>query len=236
MILYLFSPALNAFTEWAGKRKLEKFLIAFFLLQTCCDFLNFSDDFECGYSALSFMGLYLLARYLRLHCPWLAHIRTRRFWQAYGLYAVLVTAAIVALSFVLPEKLWGSFSGRIIRYTSPFVIFASAALLLAFTRLHFTSRFVNAVAAGSFAVYLLNVNYLILPLYVATVQHLHARLSPALFPLACGGFILAFFAGAVLADRLRLLCWRLVERSGAGWFPGGGTKNGKGLARFWEKQ
>ena len=65
--LYVLSPILNAFLEHCSKRQLEYVLIAFYTFQTFYGFIGNVDFFCSGYSTFSFIGLYLLSRYLRLY-------------------------------------------------------------------------------------------------------------------------------------------------------------------------
>lgn len=64
-IMYIFSPVLNAFIENVNRRQVLLVLLAFFTAQTYWGFIDCKPDFNAGYSALSFYGLYLLAGYLR---------------------------------------------------------------------------------------------------------------------------------------------------------------------------
>lgn len=65
--LYVLSPILNTFLERCTKRQLEGVLIAFYTFQTFYGFIGNVDFFCSGYSTFSFIGLYLLSRYLRLY-------------------------------------------------------------------------------------------------------------------------------------------------------------------------
>jgi len=67
IILYIFAPVLNAFAENCDKRQLEIFLVSFYIVQTLLGFILNTGGFFSGYSAWSFMGLYLLARYMRIY-------------------------------------------------------------------------------------------------------------------------------------------------------------------------
>lgn len=212
LILYVISPVLNAYAERAGKRHFGWLLASFYLVQTLTDFLAFSDDFQSGHSALSFAGLYLLARYVRLHCPRLTRIRTRHYLAVYLLYVVSVTLLTETVAFVFPDSLFDVVAGRLIRYSSPLVVVAAMALVLAFARLRFTSRVVNTLAAGSFAAYLLNCNELLLPFHIVPLLWLRDHLPITPFLCTAMAYIIVFFLAAVLLDRLRIICWRHLAR------------------------
>lgn len=68
--LMILSPVLNSFTESSSQNNQLKVLTLFFLFQTYF-LLDVYDDahFHNGYSCISFVGLYLLARYVRKFRP-----------------------------------------------------------------------------------------------------------------------------------------------------------------------
>lgn len=72
--LFILSPILNAFLERCTRRQLEYVLISFYTFQTIYGFIGNVDFFCSGYSTFSFIGLYLLSRYLKLYgtalCKW----------------------------------------------------------------------------------------------------------------------------------------------------------------------
>ncbi len=80
LMLCLLAPALNAMVEHSSRRVLRHTLIAFFAFQTIYSW-GFAGGagsmFSNGYSTLSFVGLYLLARYVRVYRPWPFVLRAR---------------------------------------------------------------------------------------------------------------------------------------------------------------
>ena len=66
--LYIIAPVLNAFVNNAEKKEFQKVLLSFFIFQTAYSWISGGAVFfEGGYSTMSFIGLYLLARYVKLH-------------------------------------------------------------------------------------------------------------------------------------------------------------------------
>ncbi len=97
-LLYLIAPVLNLLVDRCSRRGLQILLLLFFLVQTYC---WYTDDllflFKNGYSVVSFVGLYLFARYIRLYAPrWSRNRRggvfgrLRRFCRIYGRLCVAV--------------------------------------------------------------------------------------------------------------------------------------------------
>lgn len=68
--LYILAPVLNAFVENASRKKYLCVLVSFFTFQTIYSWVsNGAVFFEGGYSTMSFIGLYLLARYINVYKP-----------------------------------------------------------------------------------------------------------------------------------------------------------------------
>jgi len=76
LMLYIFSPILNAFVENTNKRTFKIVLICYFLFQTIYGWCSVGAEwFKDGYSAISFFGIYLLMRYLRCYPPPMREIK-----------------------------------------------------------------------------------------------------------------------------------------------------------------
>ena len=64
LILFLLAPALNYYVENTSKKELEWIVIGFIIFQCIYGWIGSVADFNDGFSALAFVGIYLLARYL----------------------------------------------------------------------------------------------------------------------------------------------------------------------------
>ncbi len=152
MLLYVLSPILNAFVATASRRTQARVLIGFFGIQTFFGWMTASAEyFTQGYSPLSFIGLYLLARYVAVFHPTWSNGSAKSFLTAYVVVTALQT--IVGLGSL---KCDFHVIDRLIWYNNPLVIVASLCLLLCFREMHFQSRLVNWLAGSCFAVYLLH--------------------------------------------------------------------------------
>lgn len=67
--LYLIAPILNTYLDNSSQSTQKKVLIAFFVFQTIYGWTKAASFYELGYSAFSFIGLYLLAQYVRKYKP-----------------------------------------------------------------------------------------------------------------------------------------------------------------------
>ena len=65
LALYILSPVLNKFLENSSKQQILFVLIAFYCLQTIYTFTKATPYIASGYSPFSFIGLYILARFIK---------------------------------------------------------------------------------------------------------------------------------------------------------------------------
>ncbi len=214
--LYLLAPLLNLYVEKVDRTTLRKFLIAFYVFQTLYAWVsNGASFFMRGYSTMSFIGLYLLARYVRLYpMRWTSCSGKSDLLVYFGLSIVLVLVV-----FVLEYVGFASLTYRMYSYTSPLVIMAAFYLLLAFSKWKLGHHaWINWLGVSSFAVYLLHTNmYLLEPYFLSTVRHLFSRFEGISSLLVVFAFLLAVFAVSVLLDQPRKYLWKtyvskIVER------------------------
>ena len=208
LVLYLFTPILNSFIQASDEKTLRQFLILFFAITIPFSFV--SPDLSYGYSTTSFMGLYMLGRYLRLYAsPRLAATNKYIFffiWAGCILFMSLLVWSSAFVSVPLLNHLMKIFTS----YTNPITIFAACNLLLFFTRLSFKSKIVNWLAAGSFAAYLTHQQLYIRPLYFELMRSINKQISsPILFFLAALGTIFLIYLASALLDSLRRILIRI---------------------------
>ena len=212
--LYLLTPWLNRLVERMSRRDLGRLLIGFFALQTAVVWgLNIGNFFIGGYSLTSFMSLYLVMRYIRIHGGrWTARSR----WADLGI-VVAVPFVIAGLELANTWQGWNFFGNDIkfhpdlYSYINPLVLLAAVHLVLFMSKIRFTSRAVNHLAASSLAVYLLHLNPLVVNYFKTAVRTIHT-LPTWQIPFATAALILAIFAAAYVLDQLRLALWRTLTR------------------------
>ena len=208
LILYILSPALNSFVATATRRQFQVMLGSYLLFMFVYGWLEpASIQFTMnGTTALSFIGLYLIGRYVRQYSPIFKNRNTYLFLYI-GLSLLLAFISCVMMNYGLRVSL----SSRLYNYGNPLVILSSVSLLLYFSRLKFHSNIVNVIAASSLAVYLFHCNEYVFPYY--------RMLMKSLISGSNYGFILALFAIlgifilSVLIDRVRMLSYTLCQSS-----------------------
>ena len=207
--LCFFSIFLNTFIEQADDTRLRRVIVLFFIFQTLYGWLSIDGAswLAGGYSAVSFVGLYLLGRYVRLY---------RRDWVDKEWYIYLILFfSIAVLQVILSESvtyMGFPIAGRLFTYTNPFVIIQSLSLLLFFNKIHIQSSFINWVAASCVAVYLLHANELVLRTYYAPfIRRLSDGYSTLPFILLTFLFMVVIFVVAILLDQPRKWIWTKIS-------------------------
>ncbi len=205
VILYILSPVLNAYVEHADPKAFRTLLILFFTAEMIFGWLYDSAYFIKGFSPLSFIGLYLLMRYLRLYPSRLLELPA---WADFLLYLGISILSAVVFFFGLK---WFDLGFHLIQYNSPTIILASLFLFLAFYRLSFKSRAINWMAASAFAIYLLHENPLLRPHYRGLIRTIfdHYAALTAIGLSLCAILVIAFVC--ILADRPRRWLWNLIN-------------------------
>lgn len=204
--MFILAPVMNAFMEHATRKQATTLLVMFFTFQSLYGWLSAGAAYiEKGYSAYSFMGLYLLARYVRLHRPAWSQRPAWADWAAWGLLSLLSAGGM--LCFVILDR-YAQFA-MFIAYTSPLIIAAALFLLLAFSKMSFSSKAVNGVASSCFAVYLFH--FIVFPTYMRpAIQQLAAGHDGLAFLGLLSALLLAFYITAILVDKVRMWLWNTL--------------------------
>ena len=220
MILYILSPVLNSYLSAADTRSSGLLLCSFFAFQFVM--YEVSDDINRGFSVLSFMGLYMLARYIRLHL--FDRINRVRVWCFPAVFfgvSLGMTLLLAALAYNGQSLSFYETFNMVSAYASPNVVVASLALFLWFGRMHFSSSFINRLGASSLMVYATHQNLLIRPYYAEMVKWLHTELST---PCFVGALLLALcliYGIATLLNEIAMFLWgqtcRLYGRVAGKW-------------------
>lgn len=208
LCLYILAPVLNSFVENSSEKQLRTVLIGYFIFQTIFGCISDATYFlSLGYSTMSFIGLYLLARYVRLYPN-----KLFRFSKSEDFLIYFTTSLILSLIGV-----WAITNGllevfyRLNAYSNPLVIISSIYLLLCFSKIKMQSRFVNKIAMSCFAVYLLHSNPNITDkFYISPIKNIFENTSGTLSILCLFLFLLAVYILSILIDQIRLFCWNKV--------------------------
>lgn len=197
--LYIISPILNAFTEKATKRQLAMTLIFLYLIQTLWGWCNLIQDVNKGYSVFSFACLYLLARFIRLHCR-----RPKTFVAP--LICYLLASAV---NFAIYINSSGWLYIHSMDYCNPLIVMGAVGLLLVFSQIKIaTDKTINRLSLSAFAAYLFHMCYGIRHLYLQTRDLIYQNLQGFECFLAITALIITFYIAAIILDQPRILLWR----------------------------
>ena len=203
LVLYIFSPVLNTFATNASKDTFKKVLLSFFIIQTVCGFSSKWTFFCSGYSPLSFAGLYLLARYIKLFRSEFFNFNK---WCDMAIYLSLTLfttfASMIMVGYARSDG-W-----LLYQYLSPAVIVSSVYFFLFFTKITFCSSFINWIASSAFTIYLFHCDPLVFErYYLAPIRKFYFNDSLPVFLIHTAILIIIFFSLSILIDKIRESVW-----------------------------
>ena len=209
IILMFFSPILNIFVKSVSQKQLGIFIIIFYSVEFLFGWLTKQVPMFCGgYSAVSFIGLYLTGRYINLYPTRFSSINKKYYIIIYMLCTLLSTCI---LFIVLHRQCSDNFTKKVldyfISYVSPQTILGSICLLLFFTRIKFYSKIINWIAMSSFAVYLIHANQLVFPYFTNAVKYLNNKYGEISFLLTTVLFLIVIFISSTIIDKIRIFLW-----------------------------
>lgn len=205
MILYLLSPMLNAAADQLPTRKFGLWLGLFVVANVWCGWMWHANFNPTGYTPVQLVMMYLIGRYIaRYDISADSSRRSRiRLWAGAAYVASTVATALIAIV-MEPTMVYA--------YNSPWVIVESVAFFILFATLRLRSSWINNMAKGAFAVYLIHKNPAVWGGFVRpTAAMMWAKESLPLYSLFCVGFTLAIYAVSAFVDRLRAWLFGKVE-------------------------
>ena len=162
-------------------------------------------DFNGGNSCLSFIGLYLLARYIKIYSPSFSAKSAKHDVLLYCMFTVFSATA----SYCLASN--GIFlQDRFYMYNSPFVILQALFFLLFFSKLKIKySASINFVAISCLAVYLFQCSPF-MSLYGENIGRWFIEENTLHFVLYVSLMIFMVYFMAILLDKGRLFMWNAI--------------------------
>ena len=203
--LYILSPVLNSFIKTASAKEYLVVLIGFFAAEIIYGWIYNSESYYSGYSIISFVGLYLLARFLRLHSKRLLRTKTIKYMVLY----LVMTFIPAAISYIGIKNNWPQL--RPLYYSSPFVIAASTFLFLSFAKHDFNSRAINWIACSTFSAFLIHLHPIIVPYFQSTMRYLADSFSTLSYTIIVVLFAVAIILASSILDKLRIISWNYIS-------------------------
>lgn len=187
LMLMVISPVLNSFIE-TKKEKLTLFALSLFAIEVIMEsvFQNKCLYIEEGYSLFHFVTIYMLARTTNIHKDRI--LKVKKLWWIIGYF---VCASLVCLLHFTPYKHnWA--------YSNPIVIAESFMLFFPFLYRTIHNRFINWVAGGTLAVYIIQVTSPVSSWLFKYDQYALATLSYTIYLPLLFIFSILFFAVCLL--------------------------------------
>ncbi|MDE7426502.1 MAG: acyltransferase family protein [Muribaculaceae bacterium] len=211
LMLMFVAPFLNNYTEKITEKQLLKFIITFYTFQTFYGYILRDWPFLDRYSLVSFIGLYLLGRYINLYGGDKL-VKVKSFshgFLKYFIISTIVTLCIWGLFMLGREGMGYWLLRRSYMYLSPFVVYSAVCLLKAFGKLQIKpSQLINKIAASAFAVYLIHMqSYGILK---SLCQWNFHTFGPYLYWLIDILTMACIFIICILMDQLRIWAWKRI--------------------------
>lgn len=204
ILLCIIAPVLNIFADSADRTRFRMILIGFFVIQTWCGWLAESDTFNGGYSTISFIGVYLLARYIRKYD--LAEYFSKR--KAVALFIVCVVLnTSLGIGSIYTNKLGWLY----LPYINPLTIMATVCFAIFFTKITFQSNIVNFIAKSAFAVFLLHSNFNLVGYFIDINQTIYNNYSGFIVLVMIFFVCCVWFVAAVLLDQPRKWLWTCIQ-------------------------
>lgn len=204
LILYAVSPILNAFIETVNVRTYLSVLVSFFLLEFAFGWMSnvAGAVYNEGYSAISFMGLYLLARYLYKYPTKIITFSIPQNIMLYFLFSLLPI-----LLFFLTKREFNYMA-----YTSPFVISASVFFFMAFNKMNFSNKVINYLACSSFSIYLVHLHPLVKDHFICLMRSAFEKLG-GMYILFAVSFAIILGLICMILDKVRIFVWKQILKS-----------------------
>lgn len=204
LLLYILSPVVNRFVSTTNQAEFKWILIGFLSFTCTYGWIGAASFMHDGYSTISFIGLYLLARYLKIYTPKWSILSIKTDFLIY----FSITLFVTVVSFAVPL-----FTGRDIplyvwSYISPTTITGALFLFLAFSKMNIQkNRFINWCGISCFAVYLMHVSPSTLWHFKDMFVLLHSTLSVCMYWIVTLLLLLAIFFVSIIVDKIRILVW-----------------------------
>ena len=200
--LLILVPILNLYIDNAPQKQFKFLLITFFIFQTIYGWwFGVAAFFVNGYSTLSFVGIYMLARYLNIYHKY----NTIQYNTIQYIACVLTLTIIVALLIHYGQN---SYITILYAYNNPIIILMAISLFMIFKYFKINSPIVNNIAQSSFAIYLLHTNQNIMQkFFVAPLQNIFTQHDGFACFIYISLIIICFIISALILDIPRRLIW-----------------------------
>lgn len=205
LILYTISPILNTFINNSNPKLLLSVIGGYFFLEFTYGWLCeiHGANFKGGYSALSFIGLYLLGRYLHNNSKRIVNYSIKKNLSLYLLFSLIPTLIYF----------FSLYKMGITAYSSPFVILSSIFFFLIFNRIKIYSKTINWLASSCFSIYLVHLHISAHQDYISLMNWGYNNFRGFYYILFVIIFAMFFGILCISIDKLRIAVWKTICRT-----------------------
>lgn len=196
LLLYIFSPLLNKILKYTSPEHIRLYLLFCTLVWVIVPIVSRGDFF---YSILLyFFYLYILGAAMRFGYV--------NFKQKNLIFAAIVVIVYFVINIILHQHgaiidLWRSF--KYMQLNTIYTLVMSLCIFNFFSKLNLKyNKFINSVAASTFAVYLIHDNIFVRKYLWHRILHIHTFMNDKLFGLEVILISLAVFTCCVIFDKL----------------------------------
>lgn len=211
--LCLISPILNLYVDNCSQKNLKTTILLLLFIQCCYGWISPQErGWNEGCSPISFINLYLIARYARLY-PFL-YTSFRKEIDMFLFFAISFIASIIV--FIGEKYNIELVKNTMFKFTSPFTIIAALYFVLFFSKIKIYSKWINWIASSCFAVFLVHC----FPLFNQYIYHNvigYLYLNYNGFPLIIYilSFIIVLYAISIFIDKIRIYIYkRIIKKNG----------------------
>lgn len=204
--LFILAPILNSFLDQCNKKQLGTIILTFYAFQSICGWPGFVRYFDMGYSAISFVGLYLIGRYLKMSNESSTHTFPQLLnWMGFGICSICLTGLYII-------QVYSGVKLGVFSYINPLVVISSIFLFRLFSGLKLGYNYIlNFIARSVFSVFLLNTQtYLFEHVFKSTVKDIYYNYDGFVCLLMLFSYIIGFFIAAILLDQPRKWLWKAL--------------------------
>ena len=205
ILLVIVSPVLNAYVETASRSQL-KWLLCLFYGFALYAYLTLKVDpiFSKGFHTMSFIGIYLLGRYMRLYRPRWTQLSIK---VDFLIYLCSVAVAVIGVMILQQFHQEGLIIEKLGNYIAPTTMVGTVFFFLIFTKFSFYSKFINWCAISCFAAFVIHMQLDMHVQYNKLFQIIHSGVPLYLFWPVAIILVVVLFLACVLVDKVRIFTW-----------------------------
>lgn len=205
LLLYITAPAFNLLVEKAPE-KVSGIILSLLTFEFALDWVVYYTGGGGGKSYIAFVTLYLIGRMLATKEMKIKQCSRNTCLMLFFLMTLIPTVIAYFGEMFVHFQLGKS------AYTNPFVIAASVALTLYFSKLHFTNKAVNWLAYSSFSIYLLHMNPLLARHFKEIMLSVYSWCDSNLMVYSSVALSLSLLFGitCMCVDKVRIMLWNKI--------------------------